>query len=55
MGFHKGMSYVKSCIRIFGYIALLLGIESISAFVVGCGLLILAEIFGIFEEVKEDN
>lgn len=47
MNYHKQMSYIKSVIRIFGYLTLIFSIFG------GAMLLIIAEILGICEEKYE--
>lgn len=48
MDYHKKMSFIKSGIRIFGFLLLMLGLIHVA------GLVLLgAEIFGILEERDE--
>jgi hypothetical protein len=43
--FHRNISFVKSCIRIIGYVFLIVDLE------VAMGLLLLSETLGIVEEL----
>ena len=47
MSFHKIVSFIKSGIRIAGFVFLL------SSVFTGAILLVLAEVFGVVEELKE--
>ena len=46
---HRQISFVKSGIRIIAYVALPLSV------VLAAGLLVLSELFGIYEEVGENG
>ena len=47
--FHKGISYLKSIIRIIGYSLLVVN----NNILWGCLALIIAEVFGFIEEIEE--
>jgi hypothetical protein len=50
---HKQISFIKSGVRIVGYIALIIGFSDHWIFGIASTLLILAEVLGILEEVNE--
>ena len=54
IGFHKGISFIKSGIRIIACIPVLFWQTPMTIIILAAGLL-LAEILGIIEEIYEDN
>lgn len=50
---HKGVSFTKSGLRIFGFLALAGGYNSNDYYIAGIVILVLAELLGIFEEMVE--
>jgi hypothetical protein len=53
MSIHKLLSYLKSAVRVIGYYACALAFGDNMIGFFGCIILIVAEIFGFFEEMDE--
>ncbi len=53
MSYHKIISFIKSIVRILGYLCLFLAIYNIKLVAIGALILALAEFLGIAEEWRE--